>query len=394
MRSTGKFTGVNNVLNARELRSGELTLASNIDINLASQARRRAGYASVSALQHANLWKAGAFTLATRGVAGDLVNVTSGAVLVASLGHTRVWYCNLPDGKTLYSNGVAQGIVDATSAVAWSVPVPVSSGAALNMAGSLHPGKYQWALTHARTSDGLEGGPVYSGVAAIDITSGGIVFSALPVLAGHRTNVYLSDHNGGERWFAGSTTTANFMFTGANAVLQQRLLTLDMASPPVGKLVSFWRGRTLVAVGNALFASRTNAWHLFDLQRDFKQFSAPITMVQPVKGGIWVGTEKELAFLAGDTWDKLTRSVKETGAVILGSGVKVPGDMIKTDERGGRADGEGMVCICAGWLVAGTDDGEAIAMSRDRYRVSYAQVSAVFRMVGDTPQYIAVDVSA
>jgi hypothetical protein len=383
------FTGINNVLPPEELAASDLTVASNVDVDLAGRVSRRAGFAEASAVQHKNVWQAAAFVLATRGAAGDLVNVTSNTVLLGALGHTRVWYETLPDGRTLFSNGVTQGVVNAAgSAVAtWGVPIPAGLGAAVNAVGQLHPGKYQWAITHVRLVDGIEGGPAYSN-AYVDVTTGGISLSGIPVPAGYRTNVYLTSQYGGARYLAGSTANGLFAFAGANKDLQLHCKTEFCQPAPAGKLLAFWRGRALVAVGKALFASRTHSWELFDLQRDFKPFSANITLVEPVDGGIWVGTEKELVFLAGDKWDSLVRVVKVTGRVVLGSGVKAPGEHVKLGK--GRAAGDCMVCIADGWLVAGLPDGSLAPLTLDRYRTAATEVAATFRVVDQVPQYVAV----
>lgn len=391
MRTLQKFTGINNVQPAEELSDHDLTVATNVDIDLAGRARRRNGHAQASATDHRNVWEAGGFTLATRGGAGDLVNVTADAVLVAGLGHTpRVWYWPLPDGRVLYANEVACGVVsaDGTSARPWGVPIPTGVGAATDTAGQLYPGKYQWSVTHVRLADGLEGGPAYS-AGAVDVTSGGVSFTGIPVPAGYRSNIYLTSHNGGERYFAGYTTTGSFSFTGENKDLQLPCRTEFMKPAPAGILPAFWRGRALIAKGQALFASRTHGWELFDLRRDYKYFDAPITLVQPVDAGIWVGTERELCFLAGSKWDDLVRVVKAAGPVVLGSGVPVAGEHIIMGK--GRAQGQCMVCIASGWIVAGGPDGALIPLSVDRYRTDFAEVAATFRMERDVPQYIAIE---
>lgn len=391
MQTLQNFTGINNVQDREELKGTELTMASNVDIDISGTAGRRAGYAQASATQHANVWQAsGGFVLATRGAAGDLVNVTANTVLLAALGNTRLWYCALPDGRTAYNNGVSKGIVNAagTAATAWGVPIPAGVGAFADTAGNLVAGTYQYALTHTRLADGAESGPAYA--APVQIALGGLGLTALPVLAGHRTNVYLTSAGGKERFFAGSTVNAVFTFTGKNKDLALPCRTEFLTLPPAGKLLAFWRGRVLVAVGKVLFASRPHSWELFDLARDYKMFSANITLVQPVNGGIWVGTEQELAFLAGDAWDKLQREVKVNGPVVLGSGCTVPGGyLLKNDESGDRADGDCMVCIADGWLVGGTDKGELLPMTQDRYRTTATEVSSTFRFVAGIPQYIA-----
>lgn len=396
MLTLQKFTGLNNVLPVQELAATDLSAASNVDLDLAGRVRRRDGHTAASVVDHRNVFEArGGFTLATRGAGGDLVNVDSNTVLHAGLGHTpRVWYSPLPDGRTRYSNGVSQGVINAagTARAVWGVPLPNLAGvAAVDTAGQLRPGKYQWALSHVRLADGIEGGPEYA-VGAVDVVAGGLSFTGIPVPAGYRTNVYITSSYGGERYLAGSTVNGLFAFTGPNEALQLRCLTDFMLPAPAGRLVAFWRGRDLVAVGSALFASRPHSWELFDLRRDFKPFSAPITLVQPVDGGIWVGTEQELTFLSGSKWDDLARVVKVTGPVVLGSGVSVPGEQIRNGD--GRAQGDCMVCIADGWLVAGTPDGGLIPLTTGRYRTAATEVAATFRMVGTAPeqipQYIAI----
>jgi hypothetical protein len=306
------------------------------------------------------------------------------------MGNTRLWYCDLPDGSTAYSNGTATGVVSAAgdSVKGWGVPIPAGVGAPLDVIGNLHPGDYQYSLTYKRLSDGAESGPAYAG-AVVTLASGGLSLSGLPLLAGHKINVYLTSQFGGERFLAGSTTLAVFTFTGKNKDLALPCPTEFMQPPPAGaKLLAFWRGRVLAAVGNALFASQSHGWGLFDLRRDFKQFSAPITMVHGTDGGVWVGTERELVFLAGDTWDKLARVVKAPGGVVLGSGVPVPGEHLMVNKA--VADGDCMVCIADGWLVAGMPNGELLPLSTGRYEVTATEVAATFRMAGTTPQYLAI----
>jgi hypothetical protein len=384
------FAGLNNRVPAAQMPLTDLHQAVNIDLDQNGKPSRRAGFAIDSATVHNNLWEGRALTLATRGAGGDLVNVGSGAVLAAALGHTpRVWFHELPDGRVLFANGASSGIVNAagTAVTTWGVPVPAGLGVVADTAGSLFPGKYRYSLTHVRTADNLEGGTIDS-YGALDVVSGGISFTGLPVLAGHRTNVYLTSHNGEQRFFAGSTTNAVFAFTGENKDLVRPCRTEFLKPAPAGILVGFWRGRALVAVGSALFASKPNSWELFDLRKDFKAFHAPITLVQPVDGGIWVGTELELVFLAGNKWDDLVRQVKSVGPVVLGSGCSVPGEQIAVGK--GRGAGDAMVGIASGWVVAGMPDGSLVPLTLDRYSVGATEVSAFFRMADNVPQYIAL----
>lgn len=386
MTTFDKFLGLNNVQPAEQLKAGELTLASNVDIDLALKPRRRKGYTLPSATVHKNVWQADGFKLATRGAGGDLVNVDTNTVLHAALGHTRVWYVNLPDGRTAYSNGTACGVVSASARTTWGVPIPASVGSAANTTGSLAAGDYQWSVTHVRASDGRESGPAYS-AGAVTVANGGIAFSSLPVLAGHSTRVYLTSHFGGERYFAGTAVAGALTYTGPNHLLQLRCPTEFMRPAPAGKLLAFWRGRALVAVGPVLYASRPHQHELFDMRRDFKQFPADITLVQPVEGGIFVGTGEELGFMAGSQFDALSYSRRVAGAVALGSGVTVPGKKLRIGQ--GVEQGDCMLCLAAGVITAGLPSGAVVALTDGRYTSAATEVWATFREIDGIPQYLA-----
>lgn len=382
-----EFTGINNVQPEERLGGSDLVRADNVDIGLSGELRRRAGFTEVSDLCHKNLHQAQGFMLAT--VNGDLTAIHPGGarhVVAPSLGVERVWYTDLPDGRTTFSNGLIHGITDGLTGQDWSVPVPSGVGMLSVMAGALHPGKYAYYLTHVRQSDGLEGTPVMA--PPTQISAGGVFLMGLPVLDGHRTNVYLSGHDGEGAYLAGSTATDAFMFGGPNNLLTLPCRTLGLSPAPVGTVSAFWRGRVLVAQGSTLWASMPHAPHLFDMRRDFKQFPSRITLVQPVDGGIYVGTDDDLIFLGGETFDQLTYTEKQLGPVVLGSGVSVPGSQVKLGD--GAATGEAMVCIAGGHLVAGLGAGQAYALTAGRYKTAATEVSATFRVIDGIPQYIAV----
>jgi hypothetical protein len=383
------FTGLNNILPLHRLGPTELSAALNVDIGRTGELTRRSGYSVAVDSCHKNLWQANGFMLATVD-GGDLVAISpSGArtILYFSLGSSRVWYCNLPDGRTAWSNGLICGITDGTTNTTWGVPVPLGAGAASDTHGQLDNGTYLHQITYVRLSDGLEGGPCYA--APIEIAQGGISLVGLPVLHGHAINVYLTSANGETAHLAGRTESGSFSYTGKNDALMLPCRTDFTAPAPAGTVSAFWRGRVLVAVGSVLYASRTNQHETFDLRRDFKQFTAPITLVQPVDGGVFVGTTEELAFLAGTEFDKLVFMPVLDGPVVLGSGVAVQGQHIQRGD--GTGQGPAMICIANGGIVAGFSDGGIFLLTEGRYRTQVTEVSATFRILpGGAPQYLAV----
>ena len=389
-----KFSGLNNVLPSHRLtpepKTGitPLAVATNVDVGMDGELSRRAGYSEVLDTCHKNLHQSDGFLLATVD-GGDLtaMNAAGGArvTLYPSLGVSRVWYCNLPDGRTTFSNGLINGITDGATVTTWGVPTPGSLGALTDIAGDLDPGDYQYQLTYVRQSDGLEGGPLYSN--PLPIADGGVFLSGLPVLAGHTINVYLTGANGDQAFLAGSTSTSLFSYIGKNDVLTLPCRTGNLSPAPAGTVTAFWRGRVLTAVGPVLYASKTNQWELFDFRRDFKQFSSPITLIQPVDDGLYVGTTTELAFLSGTEFDKLAyRQV--AGPTVLGSGAAVRGELIRQGQ--GVGQGGAMVCIADNVILAGFSGGYITRMTEGRFTTGVTEVAATFRMLGRTPQYVAI----
>lgn len=381
------FTGINNVQPQHRLKDSELSEALNVGVGLSGEVCRRQGYTKLTDAGHTSLHQAPSFLLAV--VGGDLVRTDgSTSVLVqAGVGSARMWYTDLPDGRTAFGNGSVSGITDGTTTTGWGVPVPPSIGALTDVVGELFPGDYQYAITYVRLVDGLESGPAYSN--PLPVADGGVLLTGLPVLAGHAINVYLSGQNGGEMYLAGTTLTSSFSYLGKSSALTLPCRTDFLRPMPKGTVSALWRGRVLMAEGNVLWASRPHQYELCDMRRDYKQLSGQITLIQPVDQGVYVGTDKSLVFLAGQEFDKLVHTPKADGAVVLGSGVAVPGHLIKYKDTVGPA-GDAMVCIADGYLAAGFSDGTFTALTKGRYATDVGEVWATFREVDGVPQYVAI----
>lgn len=382
------FAGINNVLPERRMSGGDLLTAVNVDIGLSGEVTRRAGLVQQSTHCHQNLHQTPGFLLATSG--GALVALhPDGArhTIHPALGPDRVWYCDLPDGRTTFSNGLIHGVTDGITGVERSVPVPGSLGAADAAFGALDPGPYRYHLSFVRLADRLEGPAINS--EPLELAQGGLRLDGLPMLEGHGLNVYLSSRSGEGAYLAGTALGGSWEFAGGNAQLVLPCRTLGAEPFPVGTITAYWRGRVLVAQGNVLWASRPMAPHLCDW-RDFKALQGRITAIQPVDNGIYVGTEHDLVFLAGTDWGQLAHVPTLRGPVVLGSGVAAPGHLVRLGD--GTGAGQAMLCIAGGEVVAGFSSGETTSLTAKRWRTEVAQVSAAFREVDGLPQYLAVPV--
>ncbi len=392
-----RFKGLDNQhtgLDEVSLEPGDLVEATNCYVDDAGQIIRRDGFALATSGSYTSLWKGSAFSLAV--VGGDLVKV-GGSTLHASVGTARMWFEELPDGRVIYSNGTAMGVVNAagTSRTTWGVPVPSSVGTGANGTGSLRSGVYRWCVTHRRTADGLEGGPAYSG--NVTVTTGAVVLTSLPTLADHTLNVYITTANGTEHFYAGNTATSSFTLTSAASRVRRCMTHYCKAPISTGILPKFWRGRMLLAVGDTLYATKARTLHLFNVKEDARRFGGTITMVQPVENGIWIGTTEGLYFLGpGAQFDKLVMSRQIDGPVLLGSGVAVPGGaLMRMGSNGPSTAGDGndgALCIAAQAITACYADGSCNAITDGRYLVSSSVTSVAAAVIEDGPlsQYVAV----
>lgn len=386
MLTFSKFSGINNVVPPHRLEGSDLIAALDCDIGLTGEVRRRSGFTEMADTCHKNLHQGEGFMLASNGSQLVAIHPNGDRYTVdPAIGSSRVWYCDLPDGRTTYSNGLIQGITDGFTGKDRSVQPPTSLGGFDSAFGNLHAGQYRYALTHLRP-DGAESPAIVS--APITISQGGLRLAGLPVVLGHAVNVYLTQKDGQEPYLIGSTLTSTFEWGGKNAELILPCRTLGLHTFPIGTITAFWRQRVLVAQGNVLWASRPGAPHLADLRKDFKQFSGAITAIQPVDDGVYVGTTDDLIWLGGTDWDGLGYRATKRGAVVLGSGVAAPGDQVRLGD--GTGGGPAMVCIAGGEIVAGFGGGQTSSLTGKRYRTTATEVCAAFRLVDDIPQYMAI----
>jgi hypothetical protein len=389
-----RFAGINNVNPpGARLNPGELTAATNVFVDRTGAVRPRTGTARRVAGSFTSVWTNGTVIYAV--MAGDLVEVNSAdwttTVLKAGVGTSAAVWLELPaDGSVVFMNAAESlRIVDGT-AIALGVPLPASLGTAADGAsGSLRTGVYRYGLSYVRTSDGLEGGAVFSS-GTVSIASGSLDLTALPALAGHTINVYLTSADDDQFYYAGNTATATFTFGGANDQLIVPCRTAFLSPPPNGSVLGMFRGRLLVGVDNVLFASLPWRPELFDLRQDYKQFPSGVRFVCEVDDGLYVGLADEVLFLSGVRFNELTQLRVYAEGAVLGSAVRTNGGWIGLGDRMGS--GPAVLCIAGNTLCAGFNSGQWVALTEGRYRFDDAQrVTATVRFEKGVHQYVVAD---
>ncbi len=105
-----------------------------------------------------------------------------------------------------------------------------------------------------------------------------------------------------------------------------------LSDPPNGHLLSWFAGRALVALDNAVCASEPSFYGVFDIHNNTKLMPERITMMHPTTAGLWVGTTSQVLFYRGNKWRELRREPKANYGVLEGSNIVCPGEKLNLPE--------------------------------------------------------------
>lgn len=360
------FMGLRNNTSPETFAPGDMVTATNVDIDDALNLRRRAGYSAVVAAGITrDLWASGPVCL---GVSSgnaltrllpdySTVVLRSGLTAGASLSYADV------GDRVFYANGFESGVVQDGASRSWGLAVPGIPEVATT-GGTLTPGIYQALLTYLRT-DGQESGA--GRAVTIELTAdGGIDFTALPVSTDPTVAfkaVYLTAPNGMTLYRYGLIPNADTAFVIREPRMgASPLPTQFMSGPPAGEVIGYFRGYMLVAAGNRLYPSEPYAPELFDLRKSIP-FAARITMVAPVLGGVWVGTDTQIIWLAGESPETWTYRVAAEYGVISRAFTFTDSELVLDMPKGDRV----AMFAAAQGLCVGTATGGLINLTQARY---------------------------
>lgn len=317
----GTFTGVNNRLEQSQLESQPargvklqaLPAAVNVDLNDKGGTRRRRGQTLRAAGIAHSVWGDGrddGYAV----IGTDLVRLTpSGTGLQAEVMRSGVSagrpmsFERFPDGAVYYANGETMGrIRDGVDG-----PVVTEALGSLPVftviAGGLAAGLYTVALTAV----GPDGESAATAPVQVDVPANGGI--RLSNLTGNRVRVYMTGPNGEIPTLELETSAASvdILTHSASGI---RCQTLLLASMPAGEIVRHYNGRLLTVVGNLLIRSEPYYYGVFDASKGYIPFPAPITIVQPAVGGVYVVSDQTY-WLAGDLDNTSAPPILPYGAV-------------------------------------------------------------------------------
>jgi hypothetical protein len=320
-----QFKGIRNTVPAEELKPDDLSAGQNIDLDDEFTIHRRAGLTLFSTGAADSLFQYQGTALLRRSSALQRLN-SDGTVTSLRTGIARALKYYGHQSKIYYSDGIVTGVIEDGVSGPWGITPPDSLPGYDAIAGDLPLGRYMYALTYIR--DGEESG---AGVAAVaEDVSGALSFTNIPVSteAGvtHKA-LYVTRQNGTTLYRAGTIPNAQTTFTySSEQQLDVKLETQFMQPAPACSVIAAHNSRMLVGVDRFLLYSLPYRFDLFDPIRMQIPFDSAVRMIIPVQGGIFVGTDTQIAYLSGEDVADASFDVK------AGYGV-VPGTLDYTDGK-------------------------------------------------------------
>jgi hypothetical protein len=247
------------------------------------------------------------------------------------------------NGSVYFSDGAVTAKIVGGQAFPWGQPVPRSPS--LNfIAGALPPGEYTFAVSTI-DSDGLESGLSAPSQLVLASMGGVQVYGLTP---GVDTIVYATTPGGSILFEAARTSfgVANISSLGYDT--GHPATTQHMGPPPPGRIIREFNGRMYIAVGDVVWYTEPYSTDLVNYTSGFMQFTAPVSVMEPGDGGMWIVSEGTEFFRGTGPEDFKPETKLDYGAVYGTSRVvKRTKDVVWYSEKG---------------MVMGTKAGQVVNM--------------------------------
>lgn len=372
MARIGPFKGIRNVVAAEQLEANELAAGVNCDVNDNGRLVRRVGTTSLSATAADSLYARGEIAVFRRSDTLRRLYPDGSSIALVSSVTQPVCYCGV--GERIYwSDGLITGVVVAGEAQAWGIRPPLTlPNYAAVASGNLPRGRYRYAVTYLR--DGQESGTGAAGQTTTDI-EGGITLSSIPVPTDATEKaIYLSRPNGAELYRAMivSAATTSATYSGDTTGLGPLLDTQWKQNPPAGACLAEHNGSILIGVGHHVLFTSPYRHDLVDPVRMSYRFDSCVRLLAPVQGGVYVGTDTEIVWFAGDDIANASPDVKATYGAVPGTLGYVDGAFLGTTQLSGRA----ALFATKEGICAGGQGGQFVNLSFDRYAYPESEFGA------------------
>lgn len=330
--------GIDQLSGETSLPPGTARDALNVDFDVYGNFRSRAGFTKLASFTGAHsLWASRDRSYALyaqddqlkRMVLGDDGTPLSATVLTGLTRSKRMSFFEHAD-EVFFTNGAQLGMMTRSGCRLLGVTDPTGLTAAAITTGTMPAGKYSTAYSFIMPS-GEESGlsPLVNLVLAVD---GGIAISVPPISSGAQTvRLYCTPVNGDVLY-----QVAEFPFGLTSYSLTDPRPTkasdnIHLSRMPAGIIVRVFNGRVLVALGKTVVFSEPFRYGLTSQRHNYVNFNSAVVMIEPVDGGVYVGTQEAVYFLAGDGPATFKQSLACTNAPTPFAGALVHGAVLPPD---------------------------------------------------------------
>lgn len=348
----------------------QLRLAENVDLDRFGYPRRRQGRTKRLTLTDGRALAAFGDTLLL--VDGDTLfrvepNGWSKTTLATGLPTEQpvIWAGH--GGSIWWACGEARGSLRNGAPFVWGLPTPTILSATPT-AGGLAPGRYLVTATIER--DGLESGaqqPVL-----VDLPDGGGIALNLTHATADAISLYCTDPDGKVPYFAASHDPGD-AYTLDSLPTTDPCEFIGCHPPPVGQALVGYGGRLLIAADNILYWSLPLAYHHWRTGLDLQSFPGRITLLAPLDGGFYVGTEREVVFLPGDDPENWSPRTVDTRPALEGASIQIDGRKLPEINYPGTVQ----VWATTDGLAAGLPDGTVRHLTDGRLAVDPHQAATL-----------------
>src|SRR5574340_414670 len=293
------FKGLNNVLDTTSASPDWQSVANNIDITDAGKIKLRDGYAKTIAASNIQA-SYSSFDYS------KLFIVDSGALKrVNADGSTNTLYQSLVGpfywaeiNNSVYLSCASDKIEILPGGVArkWGVQAPTEPN--ISAASGYGRSGYYQACTTLVDEYGREGGASIS--VGVDVTTGGITLSGIPVYAGYKTRVYVTGADDTVFCYA-ATLDGETAYTYTGGETGRELTTQLFDEPPAsGQHIAFYGTRGYMAEHipeidqTVIWKTQSHGYHLFNLEADYHIIPVEVTQMYGADVGLVIATQSRV----------------------------------------------------------------------------------------------------
>jgi hypothetical protein len=250
---------------------------------------------------------------------------------------------------------------------------PASPALVPSASGGLYEGRYAVGIT-TFNDQGEES--ALSELAFVDVPAGGGITVNLPATDQPFFGIYRTSHNGDMAYFALKAPAMSQYLLGSGT-LGRATDSQFMTRMVPGRIARVWNGRLLIAKGKLLIFSEPMRYGITSPRHNFVVFPHRVTMVEPVDGGVFIGTRAGVVFLAGGTPSEW--AIRDTGgkAPIPYASIGMETGELNPDATANVGNGKGAIWLAENGFVVGLPSGNVIESQRTRIRGISGEAGAI-----------------